>query len=209
MTCLTSDIRNIVFDLGGVLLDLDFAAPVEAFRRLGNESGHFDYRKAIADPVFIQFETGMISPGEFRNRVKTILNNQQAPDGEIDSAWCSMLLSVPEAKVNLLKTLGKHFRLFLFSNTNVIHISYFRKSFFSQHGIPIESLFEKTFYSHEIHDRKPLKSAFEKVTASAGIFPRETLFVDDFGQNIETARNAGFHVLHYQPGTDLAGLLKW
>ena len=197
----------MVFDLGGVLLDLDFTAPVETFRKLGIDAGSLDYRKAIADPVFTLFETGMISPGEFRDQVRKILNNSLVTDLEIDAAWCAMLLSVPEEKVALLKTLGKRFRLFLFSNTNAIHIGYFREKFENQHGIPIESLFEKLFYSHEIHDRKPLLSAFDKVTGAAGILPGETLFIDDFEQNIATARDAGYHVLHYIPGTDLAGFL--
>ncbi len=207
MSYFKSDIRNMVFDLGGVLLDLDFTAPVETFRKLGIDAGSLDYRKAIADPVFTLFETGMISPGEFRDQVRKILNNSLVTDLEIDAAWCAMLLSVPEEKVALLKTLGKRFRLFLFSNTNAIHIGYFREKFENQHGIPIESLFEKLFYSHEIHDRKPLLSAFDKVTGAAGILPGETLFIDDFEQNIATARDAGYHVLHYIPGTDLAGFL--
>ena len=207
MSYFKSDIRNMVFDLGGVLLDLDFTAPVETFRKLGIDAGSLDYRKAIADPVFTLFETGMISPGEFRDQVRKILNNSLVTDLEIDAAWCAMLLSVPEEKVALLKTLGKRFRLFLFSNTNAIHIGYFREKFENQHGIPIESLFEKLFYSHEIHDRKPLLSAFDKVTRAAGILPGETLFIDDFEQNIATARDAGYHVLHYIPGTDLAGFL--
>lgn len=207
MSYFKSDIRNMVFDLGGVLLDLDFTAPVETFRKLGIDAGSLDYRKAIADPVFTLFETGMISPGEFRDQVRKILNNSLVTDLEIDAAWCAMLLSVPEGKVALLKTLGKRFRLFLFSNTNAIHIGYFREKFENQHGIPIESLFEKLFYSHEIHDRKPLLSAFDKVTRAAGILPGETLFIDDFEQNIATARDAGYHVLHYIPGTDLAGFL--
>ncbi len=205
MRYFTSDIRNIVFDLGGVLLDLDFTAPVEAFRKLGIEADSLDYRKSIADPVFTLFETGMISPGEFRDHIRKIVNNSKVPDAEIDAAWCAMLLSVPDSKVDLLKTLGKHFRLFLFSNTNAIHIGYFREKFEIQHGIPIESLFERLFYSHEIHDRKPLLSAFEKVSRAAGILPAETLFIDDFEQNIATARNAGYFVLHYIPGTDLTG----
>jgi putative hydrolase of the HAD superfamily len=207
MSNFKSDIRNIVFDLGGVLLDLDFTAPVKAFRSLGIEAGSLDYRKAIADPVFTLFETGMIPPGEFRDQVRKILNNSTVTDTEIDAAWCAMLLSVPESKVALLKTLGKHFRLFLFSNTNAIHIAYFREKFEIQHGIPIESLFEKLFYSHKIHDRKPLLSAFDKVTLAAGILPGESLFIDDFEQNILTAGDAGYHVLHYIPGTDLAELI--
>lgn len=198
-----SAIRNIIFDLGGVLLDLDFTAPVESFRKLGFNHDHFDYRQAIADPVFLNFEQGNVTPAHFRDRIREILGNKHLDDTEIDQAWCSMLGSVPADKVNLLKQMALHYRLFLFSNTNLIHIGYFNRRFFSEHQIPFETLFEKTFYSHELHDRKPMMSGFEKVAGTAGILPHETLFVDDFVQNIEAAEKFGFHVFHYLPGNDL------
>jgi len=200
-------IRNIIFDLGGVLLDLDFNAPVKAFQKLGANSEHFDYRQAITDPVFLNFETGNISSGEFRDRIRQLLGNDHLKDAEIDEAWCSMMGSVPNEKIDLLKHLAARYRLFLFSNTNVIHTGYFKRRFEAEHHIPIESLFEKTFYSQEIHDRKPQISAFEKVTRLAGILPCETLFVDDFEQNIANAEKFGFQVLHFVAGTDLAKAL--
>jgi glucose-1-phosphatase len=202
-----SGIKNIIFDLGGVLLDLDFMAPVDAFRKLGAINDSFDYRKAISHPDFLNFELGNISPSEFRDRIREILGNNQLRDTEIDRAWCSMLVSMPGEKVELLKQLAPVYRLFLFSNTNAIHMDYFKRRFEEEHHIPIESLFEKTYYSNEIHDRKPLTSAFAKVAESASIKPMETLFVDDFVQNIEAARNLGFKILHYIPGTDLNQIL--
>jgi len=199
-----SGIKNILFDLGGVLLDLDFMAPVVAFRKLGLAEDHLDYRKAISDPVFLGFEQGNISPEAFRDRIREILGNQNLEDAEIDTAWCSMLGSVPAEKTELLKQLAPRYRLFLYSNTNVIHIGYFKRRFEKEHGLPFESLFEKTFYSHDIHDRKPQISGYEKVVAKAGIHPGETLFVDDLVQNIEAAREFGFQVFHYVPGTELS-----
>jgi len=198
-----SEIRNIIFDLGGVLLDLDFIAPVIAFKKLGGVNDYFDYRQAIHDPGFLNFETGMITPDEFRHMIREILNNFSVTDDEIDAAWCSMILTVPEEKVNLLKKLGSFYRLFLFSNTNAIHTNYFKQQFKTRHGVSIESLFEMTFYSHLLHDRKPMASGFEKVIRATGILPEETLFVDDFAQNIEAAGKLGFQVYHYTPGTDL------
>jgi glucose-1-phosphatase len=202
-----SGIKNIIFDLGGVLLDLDFKAPVAAFQKLGAVNNHFDYRKAIADPVFLSFEMGNISPDEFRNGIRKILGNNNLNDDEINKAWCSILQSVPSEKVELLKQLASRYRLFLYSNTNAIHLDHIKQRFEKEHGLPFESLFEKTLYSHEIHDRKPQVSGYQKVVAQTGILPEETLFVDDFIQNIEAAGNVGFRVLHYIPGTDLARLL--
>ncbi len=199
-----SEIRNIIFDLGGVLLDLDFTAPVIAFRKLGALNDYFDYRQAITDPVFLNFELGNISPSEFRHRIREMLGNIHLTDAEIDNAWCSMLGSVSGEKIEFIQQLTSRYRVFLFSNTNVIHIGYFKRWFEAEHHFPIESLFEKTFYSHEIHDRKPLASSFEKVSGMAGIQPGETLFVDDFVQNIEAAGKFGFMAYHYIPGTDLS-----
>jgi glucose-1-phosphatase len=202
-----SGIKNIIFDLGGVLLDLDFQALGEAFNKLGIRIEHLDNPQAVYDPVFLSFEQGNISPEDFRDRIRNILGNNELPDAEINTAWCSMLGSVPGVKVELLRQLASHYRLFLYSNTNAIHINYFKHRFEIEHDVPFESLFEKTFYSHEIHDRKPQISGYQKVVARAGILPEETLFVDDFIQNIKAAGSNGFKVLHYIPGTDLVKLL--
>jgi glucose-1-phosphatase len=197
--------RNIIFDLGGVLLDLDFAAPVASFQQLGAVGDHFVYQLVINDPVFLHIETGFISPGEFRDHIRNKLGNTELADAVIDNAWCSLLGSVPVEKVNLLRHLSSKYRLFLYSNTNAIHIEYFKNRFLTEHQVPFESLFEKTFYSHVIHDRKPQPSGFEKVIGLAGIIPEETLFVDDFIQNTEAAEKLGLKVYHYIPGTDLSG----
>lgn len=201
-------IHNIIFDLGGVLVDLDFMSLVIHYKRLGATFDTSDYRIVISDPVFLSFELGLTSPSGFRDRLREILEISPASDDEMDEAWCSLLGSVPLVKVHLLKKLASRYRLFLFSNTNDIHIRYFKNRFESEHGFPFEPLFEKAFYSHEIHDRKPLVSSYEKVTRLAGIVPEETLFVDDFEENIGNAGKAGLQVLHYLPGTDLGKALK-
>jgi glucose-1-phosphatase len=197
-------IRNIIFDLGGVLVDLDFMGPIKEFSKLGANQEQFDYHDVISDPVFLYMEMGLITPAEFRDHIRQKLKKNELTDGEIDHAWCSLLGSVPAQKVALLQHLGTKYRLFLYSNTNAIHIGYFKERFFSEHAVEFESLFEKAFYSHDIHDRKPQLSGYEKVFAGSGIVPQETLFVDDFIQNIEAARSAGMQVYHYTPGTDLA-----
>ncbi len=202
-----NQIRNIVFDLGGVLLDLDFQAPVEAFRKLGGEGYAMDYHQVITHPLFYGFETGEITPGEFRKQVKGFFAGMPLSDEAIDMAWCSMLLNVPESKINLLKELSEKYRLFLFSNTNEIHIAFFQQRFEAQAGYPIESLFEQCFYSHRIHDRKPNLSSFMKISRLANIRPEETLFVDDFAENIRAARECGFKTIHYQPGDDLTSIM--
>lgn len=196
-------IKNIIFDLGGVLLDLDFMAPVNAFRQLGATGSFTEFRETLKDPVFRNLETGLISPEEFRNQIRFKMGKPSVTNQQIDQAWCSILGSVPVEKVSFLKQLQGKFRLFLYSNTNHIHIEYFRNRFLSEHSFHFEDLFDQLFYSHDIHDRKPQLSGYEKVISLSGVIPQETLFVDDFAENIEAARHTGLITYHYLPGTDL------
>ena len=196
-------IKNLIFDLGGVLLDLDFDAPFRLFRKLNKNETFGDPKMLLQDPIFIGFETGRVTPEEFRNRLRHLLNNPGATNKELDQAWCSMLKEVPAEKVALLQELSAEYRIFLYSNTNAIHIPWFSQRFSEQHNVEWPSLFEKTFYSHEINDRKPLLSGYRKVLGLAAIDPAETLFVDDLLQNVEAAEESGLKVLHYTPGDDL------
>ena len=196
-------VRNIIFDLGGVLIDLDFTAPVRKFQNLGRNSAGFDYRHAIQDPVFRAFETGKATAGEFRNRIREILDNPSASDPQIDDAWCSMMDNIPVEKISLVQKLATRYRLFLFSNTNEIHISFFLNRFKKTHGFDLESLFEQSFYSHLLKDRKPLPSSFKKVLTLGNMRPGETLFIDDFEENVCAAREIGLKAIHYLPDSDL------
>lgn len=197
------EIKNIIFDLGGVLLDLDFEAPFREFQKFNHAGQLSDLLKFVGAPAFIKFETGDISPLQFREEIRKKLANPDISDKEIDAAWCSMLLHVPAQKVELLQMLARQYRLFLYSNTNALHLPYFIKSFYAYHNIDWETLFEKSFYSHEIKDRKPLHSGYMKVLSMANVRPEETLFVDDFKQNTTAAAELGLQVLHYIPNNNL------
>lgn len=196
-------IRNIIFDLGGVLLDLDFMAAMEKFRKLGADIHPSDFRHALEHPLFLEFEKGEVPAAVFRIRIRELLHGVNLSDREIDEAWCSILGSVPPGKVELLKKLAMHYRLFLFSNTNAIHIEHFCNLFEKEYRFPFESLFEKSFYSHILQARKPEEAAFEKVIALAGVLPGETLFVDDFRPNVDGGARLGLRGYHYIAGTDL------
>ncbi len=200
-------IQNILFDLGGVLLDLDFDATFRTFRHYSRKSLVFDIKQLNGLPIFTEFETGLITPTEFREAIRAWLHNPDISDQEIDKAWCSMLLTVPAAKVELLKEISLRFRIYLYSNTNAIHIGFFKRAFQLQHQIEWESLFSNCFYSHIINDRKPLVSGFEKVLQRAGIEAHETLFVDDLQVNTQAAASLGMEVADYIPGQDLASVI--
>ena len=201
-----TNIQNIIFDLGKVLLNLDFDASIKAFQELGSEGEVLDHKNAYADPVFYQLEVGEITPDEFRSRVRKLLKNPNATDKHVDQAWCAMIKNIPTERVNKLLELNETHNVFLYSNTNKIHIDKLLIEFKEEHGIEFDSLFTKAFYSHEIHDRKPEESSFLKVLELAKINPQQTLFVDDLEKNIIGAQKVGLKTLWLQEGMEMAEL---
>lgn len=196
--------KNIIFDLGNVLLNLDFDASIQAFKKLGLDDKVVDKKQAYSDPVFYELETGNISAAKFRKRIREILNNPDATDQQIDDAWTAMLLNIPAERVKTVQQLQNNYNVYLFSNTNIIHIQKLHKQFKSEHGIDFPSLFLKDYYSHEIHDRKPDLSSYKKVIELSGVNPEETLFVDDLEKNIKGAREAGLKTLWLKPEMEMA-----
>ena len=201
-----NNIKNIIFDLGNVLLNLDFDASIKAFQELGSNGEILDHKNAYADPVFYNLEIGKITPEEFRIKVREILNNPNANDAQIDAAWNAMICDIPKERVDKLLELNKTHNVYLYSNTNKIHIDKLLVEFKAEHGIDFPSLFKTAYYSHEIHDRKPEVSSFEKVIKLSGVDPNETLFVDDLEKNILSAEKAGLKTLWLKNGMEMTDL---
>jgi putative hydrolase of the HAD superfamily len=201
-----TNIKNIIFDLGNVLLNLDIDASVRAFQKLGMSADVVDKKYAYSDPVFYALEVGNISPEVFRNQVRKILNNNAATDQQIDDAWFAMIRDIPGKRVKTVQKLGEKYNVYLFSNTNRIHIERLHARFYGDFGFEFHSLFVKDFYSFEIHDRKPEVSSYEKVIIQAGINPEETLFVDDIEANILSAQKAGLKTFWLREEMEMAEL---
>ncbi len=201
-----TNINNIIFDLGGVLLNLDFDASIKAFKELGMNDKVLDKQQAYSDPVFYDLEVGRITLERFRERVRKVVDNPNATDQEIDDAWYAMILDVPAERVNLLKKLSKKYNLFLFSNTNKIHMERLQVEFKKQHKIEFSSLFVRDFYSYRINARKPDLESYQRVIEMAGINPQESLFIDDLEKNIKGAQKAGLKTFWLNNGFDLPEL---
>lgn len=185
------NIKNIIFDLGNVLLKIHFDRTVPAFQKLGLGDNDMDYRKVAETPLFRNLEVGKSTPEEFRNGIREFIKNSMLTDEQIDDAWCAMLGEVPKSKVELLQKLSKNHKLFLYSNTNQIHIDRFLADFKKDHEMEFETLFTHVFYSHEIHDRKPEVGSFLKVLEAANIKAEESLFIDDLKANCIASEKAG------------------
>ncbi len=198
-----ANIRNIIFDLGKVLLNLDFTASIEAFKKLGLDKNVLDNQQAYSNPVFYELEVGKISPKEFYNGVRRHLKNPGLTDFQIEEAWYAMIKNIPANRVKVVNELSENYNVYLFSNTNKIHIERLHREFKEEHGIDFPSLFVKDYYSHEIHERKPDLNSYKKVIELARIKPGESVFIDDLEKNIIGAQQAGLKTFWLKEGMEM------
>lgn len=199
--------KNIIFDLGGVLLDLDFQKTVVAFKNLGIDNFDEMFSQFKADDLFEKLETGIISEKDFYSAIKKRTGHAIA-DEEIDQAWNALILNFRKESLEVLEKLSADHKLYLLSNTNSIHLRYFKEQFIKETGKPsLDTYFNKTWYSSEIGLRKPSTKIFEFALQAENLKAAETLFIDDTLVNIETAQKMGFKTHHLLP-TEKIELIK-
>lgn len=189
-------IKNIIFDLGGVLLNINYQSTAKAFEKLGIQNFELLYSQAMQSTLFDDLEIGAISPEEFRNtiRLKSGLN---LSDTDINNAWNAMLLDLPKSRIDLLMKVRNHYKIFLLSNTNEIHLKAYTKNLQLEHGISgLNELFDKEYFSHCIHLRKPNAAIYNYVLKNQNIIAADTLFIDDSIQHVQGALNVGLNALH-------------
>jgi len=184
-------IRNIIFDLGGVLLNIDYQATINAFKDFGVSNFDQLFAQASQEDLFDRIEKGKITSDKFRDELRRI-TGLPLTDEAIDQAWNAMLLDLPWHRLDLLDGVKAHYRTFLLSNTNAIHISVFHDYLYRTYGLRnLESYFEKQYFSHEIGMHKPDREPFDLVVRENQLLPEETLFIDDSKQHLAGARAAG------------------
>jgi glucose-1-phosphatase len=191
-----SHIKNIVFDLGGVLLDIDPALTHTAFEKLGIKDFKNNYSLNKADKLFDKLETGHVTEPAFYDAIR-LLSNTQLSDEAIKNAWNALLLNFRAGSLQWMEQNSHRFNFYLLSNTNHIHHVCFSEHFKKQTGKPnFDDYFTKAYYSHDVGLRKPDASIFEFVLSDAGIAANETLFIDDLLKNIEAANAVGIKTHH-------------
>ena len=202
-------IKNLVFDLGGVLVSLDRKKCLSAFSRELGFDGFGEYLNPYAQKgFFAKFENGDIDAGEFREIVKGHCSKENIEDNDIDEALNSFLTLVEPYKVKMLLELKKEYNLLLLSNVNPIAWKRCCELFMEAGGVDIEDVFEKLYLSFELKSSKPGKEIFELLINDSGVEPSETLFIDDSAANIETGEKAGLHTLLYKVDEDLNMAVK-
>lgn len=186
-----TQIKNIIFDLGGVLIDLDYDKTSTEFKKLGVENFDELYTQFKANELFEDIETGKISDQDFYSTISKYCSPGTTQQ-EMETAWNAMLLDFRVETLGTLKRLKERYKLFLLSNTNSIHIAAFKKIFTVDTGLPLlDVFFDKCYYSHLIQMRKPYEETYQYVLQDAGIKATETLFIEDSIQNIEGAKKVG------------------
>jgi epoxide hydrolase-like predicted phosphatase len=183
--------KNIILDLGNVILNIDYLLAVSAFKELGLNHFEIQFSQAQQQQLFDSYEKGQITSDEFRNELKKYCKKDTSNQA-IDNAWNSMLLDLPAARLNLLTHLKQTHRTFLLSNTNEIHIDFFHHYLQKSFGIAdLSSYFEKIYLSYKIGMRKPDNEIFEFILKENKLNPHETIFIDDSIQHIEAAKKLG------------------
>lgn len=199
-------IKNIIFDLGGVLLDLDFSKAEQQFAHIDAPEFRALFDRGNVHSFIKDYEIGRIGDEAFIQDLLQLAGNRHSREEAI-AAWNSMLLEFSPERIAFLDRLRSQYRLFLFSNTNALHVTCFEEKFArSFPGRQLPELFEKVWYSHIIGLRKPEPEAFQFIIDDKQLAPSETVFIDDMLVNVEGARKVGLQGLHLEKGKTILDL---
>jgi glucose-1-phosphatase len=182
----------VLFDMGGVIVDLRYETTIEAFQQLG--AGNFDeiYSQAAQTNLFDLYETGKISSMHFINKMKDLLPSNISPN-EIVAAWNAMIIEFKPEKLQFLKELKQTHTVGLLSNANELHEEYARRKLAKVSSEKLEDHFHYTYFSHTIHMRKPHPETFLHVCELMNVQPKDVLFIDDSQQHVDGANKAGLN----------------
>jgi putative hydrolase of the HAD superfamily len=205
-------IRNIIFDFGNVICDIDISLSEQKFKEFGPaktfSTGPREPQSLSFGKLVDQLEKGNITSREFRDAIRE--HYLSAPSDEaIDEAWNALLLDIPRNRIRMLEKIKDHYHIFLLSNSNEIHHRKYLHDFQREFGYrDFNELFEKAWFSFQIHLKKPDKEIFEFVLSDSGLLPVETLFIDDTLIHIESARRIGINGYHLQQDTEIRDLFR-
>lgn len=191
-------IKNIIFDLGGVIINLSVEKTHQAFASLSGLPLQEVKDRVHQSAFFHEYEKGLIGDSEFRNHLRESLH-LNVEDTQLDNAWNAMLLDIPIERIRLLERLKGSFNLYLLSNTNNIHLQSFNQQVFQLTGFPsLDQYFNNAYYSHLIKMKKPDVEIYEYVLQNNNLNAQETIFLDDNSDNLVGATKAGIRTFHVQ-----------
>lgn len=203
-------IKNVIFDLGGVLLNIDYHLTIQAFVDIGMSNFQELFTQAQQSELFDKIEVGEISSDEFLAEIKALMPSHVS-EVAIRTAWNAMLLDLPSERLDFLLAVKEKYNTALLSNTNSIHLENFYKELKKVHNLKsLDDYFHKVYFSCDLGMRKPNPETFLRVCELEGFNPSETLFIDDTIQHVEGAKQAGLQALHLDvKNTDVINLLSF
>ena len=184
-------IKNIIFDFGGVVLDIDPQLTIDEFVKLGFTDFDKLSTPEFTDEIIGKFERGILTPEVFRTKLKKFLDID-VTDQQLDDAWNSLLYDIPRERIEILEQGKKNYQIILLSNSNEIHYDLFVRDLQLRFGYrEFDDLFHKSYFSFDLHLLKPNSEVYEFVINQHGILPEETLFIDGKEENIVAAKKLG------------------
>lgn len=202
-------IKNIVFDFGGVIINIDERLMLKGLRDLGlAEMDQLAHNENLLT-AWESFECGEYSREVFRDKVRDICGDKVS-DEQINKALNAMILDIPQHRMALLQNIKSEYRIFLLSNTNAIHYDFYNQYVENKFGVVggLHGVFEELYLSHEMGLRKPGADIFERVLQQSGIMAHETVFIDDTLANVEAAQRVGYHGIHLLRSNDVTALFE-
>jgi len=185
------EIKNIIFDFGGVILDIDPQLTIDEFVKLGFNKFDKLMTPEFIDGIIGKFERGILTPEVFRTKLKEFLEID-ITDQQLDDAWNSLLYDIPAERIEIIENIKKNYQIILLSNSNEIHYDLFVRDLQLRFGYrEFDELFHKAYFSFDLHLLKPDPDIYEFVINQHGFIPGETLFIDDKTENIEAAKKLG------------------
>jgi glucose-1-phosphatase len=190
-------IKNLIFDLGGVILDLSVDTTVHSFAKLSGVDPDKAREIFVSSSGFEIYEKGGMSDDDFRQFVRDVYK-VNVSDEQVDTCWNAMLLGFPTRKLELLENLKTKYNVYLLSNTNSIHLDHINNILLPRvnHHSSLDDFFHRAYYSHRMKKRKPDAEIFEQVLQEGNFRPEETLFLDDNQANVEGASKLGIKIVH-------------
>jgi glucose-1-phosphatase len=198
-------IKNLLFDFGNVLFDIDLPAIERSFRGLIGDRFDAVWTELNRQQVFHLYETGGLSTSEFVDAIRFAAQPTQISEEQVVNAWNSIFIGMPRDRFDLLLRLRQRYQVFLLSNINDLHANWIDDYMVREHGIHDFQLlyFDGVYYSHLIRLRKPDADAFEYVLADTEIKAEDTLFIDDLTANVAAARQLGIEGIVHIPHASL------
>ena len=193
---MSAKIKNIIVDLGGVILDIDETIVYKELEKMGISTSELAQSKEFID-IMSKFDTGIYTAPTFRKKTKALLGQEKMTDQRFDAIWNAMLLDIPRERIEAIEKVKKHYKIFLMSNSNVIHYDLYVRDLQLRFGYhEFDELFNKSYFSFAEHLEKPDPRFFELILDHEGLLPEETLFIDDTAANIEVAKSLGIKTYH-------------